>query len=186
MKLKDIIETTAHLINEDEISNYINGGIQSLSDEGTKKLNKLCDLANLVITELSLSYVPMKKTQSVSTNVGEISFSSLSYVPTKIIELINQQNQKVDFKVQSTKILTENGTYQITYQYYPPKYQLNDDLGYSDNEVKACILAKGVCAEYLITEARFDECVMWRKRYVEEIERLFLPKSRKLNKRSFV
>ena len=46
-------------------------------------------------------------------------------------------------------------------------------------------LAYGVLAEFCLTEARFDEAVMWHERYVNAVNLLLKPKNTRIKGRTF-
>ena len=73
----------------------------------------------------------------------------------------------------------------MEYEYAPSNYGINDAVGFN-GKITAALLGYGVAAEYCVTQGRFEEAVLWRKRYTEGVERVVLPKSREIKGRCWL
>jgi hypothetical protein len=93
--------------------------------------------------------------------------------------------KEVDYSVRTEYIETNVKKGVVCYQYVPGNYGLDDDIGYTEKDITPRILCFGVLGEFCLTERRFDESVMWRNRYVDEIASLVLPKNKSIKQRRF-
>ena len=177
MKIKDIIESSAVYLNKQEILDYFNNSYEFDTTEIEDNVNTMMKLTNLVISELSSGYIDLISVEDVHCENGKISFSTLNYTAVKILDVLDEKGNSINFKVKEDHVETSNSAVTIKYKYLPPEYQLNDVIGYSEKEVSLATLSYGLCAEFCIVQCRFDEALMWRNRYISEINKLIKPKN---------
>ena len=183
MKVKDVIKISATHLNMPTIVDYcVNGG--TLDAEILKEVEKLTVLVNLVVTELSEAYIPTYKIESVVSHNKRVDFSSLSYRPTKIVGVFDESGREIDYKLTPEYIEGESVAI-VNYEYVPPVREFEDDIDYDESVVSSALLALGLTAEYCLTIGRFDEAVLWRKRFVEGVKEKIHPKNRKIKGRNF-
>ena len=176
MTIKYIIKTAAVYLNITDVIGYLDGTTVSPSSSTLAKTDALTRLANLTISELAASYAPMVCSEEVETEDGKITFASLTNNITRILSVKNQFGHDAEFKIFPEYIKVFGGRYTIEYEYAPANYGLTDTVGFSA-KITAALLGYGVAAEFCITEGRFEEAVLWRKRYTYGVERVALPKS---------
>lgn len=176
MTIKDIIKTAAVFLNLTDVSEYLGGTVDNPSSATLASVDSLTRLANLVISELAASYTPMTVTETVQTADGKIRFADLTYNITRILSVKNEFGQDAEFKLFPEYIKVFGGEYSVEYEYMPANYGLTDSVGFNA-KITAALLGYGVAAEYCVTQGRFEEAVLWRKRYTFGIERVVLPKS---------
>ncbi len=183
MKVKDVIKISATHLNMPTIAKYcVNGG--TLDAELLKEVEKLTLLTNLVVTELSEAYIPVTTLESVVPHGGRVNFSSLNFRPIKIIGVFDSMGRELDCTI-TAEYIEGNGIDMVKYQYIPPVHEFEDDIDYDETQVSTTLLALGLSAEYCLTIGRFDEAVMWRKRFVEGVKEKIHPKNRKIKGRNF-
>ncbi len=185
MTIKDIIKTAAVFLNLTDVTEYLNGNVQTPAANTLSAVNSLTGLTNLVIAELAASYVPMTCTETVQTDDGKIVFASLTHNVTRILSVKNSFGHDAEFKLYPEYIKVFGGEYTVEYEYAPANYGLNDAVGFN-GKITAALLGYGVAAEYCITQGRFEESLLWRQRYAAGVERVALPKCKTLKGRCWL
>ena len=176
MTIKDIIKTAAVYLNLTDVTEYLDGNAANPSSMTLSRTDTLTRLANLTVSELAASYVPMVCSEEVETEDGKIVFANLTNNITRILTVKNQFGHDAEFKIFPEYIKVFGGRYTVEYEYAPANYGLTDSVGFN-NKITAALLGYGVAAEFCITEGRFEEAVLWRKRYTYGVERVALPKN---------
>lgn len=176
MTINDIIKTAAVYLNLTDVIEYLDGDEQNPSSATLSETDSLTRLANLTISELAATYVPMVCSEEAEATDGKIVFSGLTNNITRILSVKNQFGQDAEFKIFPEYIKVFGGIYVIEYEYAPANYGLTDTVGFN-GKITAALLGYGVAAEFCITEGRFEEAILWRKRYTCGVERIVLPKN---------
>ena len=185
MQLKEIIRSSALYLGLSDVSEYLeNGG--ECGEETLKTLNIMTRLGNLIISELASTYVPMLHTENISSVSGKIYFTALTFEAVKILKAETPFGDRADFKIFPEYMELKDGVYSVTYEYIPSNYGITDVIGYKTGDVPACALSYGLCAEYCLTQCRFEEAVSWRKRFIQAMEKFLTPKSRVAKGRAFI
>lgn len=177
MKIKDMIESCAVYLGRQEIIDYFNNCYEYDTTEIESNVNTMIKLSNLVISELSLGYIDLITTEEVVASSGKINYLDLSKTAVKILDVLDYNGNSISFKVKEDHVETSTNARKVKYKYLPPEYQLNDEIGYSENDLSLSTLSYGLCAEFCIVQCRFDEALMWRNRYIQEINKLIKPKN---------
>ncbi len=187
MKISEIVKTSATLLAREDVVEYLT----TLSSDGVSKntletVDVLTRLTNLVIRELAEGLISMKKTVKVGGR-SAISFTELGIEPLSVIAVYDSNGNKLDFTLSTYGLSASLGLiYQIEYSYLPENYGLTDTVGTFEKNVTTIMLSYGVLAEFCLTEARFDEAVMWNDRYVNAINGLLRPKNGRIKGRTFL
>ncbi len=176
MILKDVLKTAAVFLNLTDVTEYIDGTSATPTQTTLAAVDSLTRLTNLVISELAASYSPMVCSETVATTDGKIIFADLSHNVTRILSVKNQFGQDAEFKLYPEYLKAFGGEYSVEYEYAPENYGMSDTVGFNA-KITAALLGYGVAAEYCVTQGRFEEAVLWRKRYTFGVERVVLPKS---------
>lgn len=187
MTIKDIIKSAATFLNLTDVTEYLNSASPSpaVATATASAVDSLTRLSNLVISELAASYIPMICAETVQTSNGKIVFANLTHNVTRILSVKNQFGHDAEFKLFPEYLNVFGGEYTVEYEYAPANYGLNDSVGFK-NDVTAALLGYGVAAEYCVTQGRFEEAILWRKRYTAGVERIALPKSAKMKGRCWL
>lgn len=176
MTIKDIIKSAAAYLNLAEVIAYLENVTATPSALTLSQIDLLTRLTNLTVAELAASYVPMVYSEEVETDDGKIIFADLTKNATRILTVKNQFGQDAEFKIFPEYIKVFGGRYTVEYEYAPANYGISERVGFN-NKVTAALLGYGVAAEFCVTEGRFEEAILWRKRYTYGVERIVLPKS---------
>ena len=185
MTIKDIVKTAAVFLNLTDVTTYLESNSVTPSQTTLTAVDSLTRLSNLVVVELAASYVPMTCSETVETADGKIVFGNLSHNVTRILSVKNQFGHDAEFRLYPEYLKVFGGIYTVEYEYAPANYGLNDAVGFN-GRITAALLGYGVAAEYCVTQGRFDEAVLWRKRYTFGVERVALPKSADLKGRCWL
>ena len=184
MTIKDIVKSAATFLNLTNVTSYLDSS--SAGDTATlNAVDSLTRLSNLVISELAASYLPMTCAETLDATDGKIIFSELTHNVTRIVSVKNKFGHDAEFRLYPEYIKVFGGEYTVEYEYAPENYGLNDTTGFK-NDVTAALLGYGVAAEYCVTQGRFEEAILWRKRYTAGVERVALPKSAKMKGRCWL
>lgn len=185
MKLYDIVITSAILLGKDDAVRCLENTSTNKDFETLVMIDNLTRSANIVVSELAFTYLPMIKEEHMQVENGKIKFEDLS---EKILDLIGvyQGEKELTYKLRADRVELDGNIVTVKYSYLPSNYDLNDDIGYKESDVSARILAYGVNSEYLLIEHAFEESLMWRDRYTKALEKLILPKSTKIKGRSWL
>ena len=184
MTVKDIISYVMVNLNRDYLKEYEEKG-QNASEQTLKGINDLVTLTNLVINELACSYIPLKKREKVTVTNGKVYYNTLSENVLKIIKFTDYLGNESQAKQYFDYAEVDGTASYIEYEYLPTTYGLTDVIGYQDKDISARALSYGVTAEFLLTEANFEQAVFWRKRYEDEVSSIVCPKNRKIKGRDF-
>ncbi len=185
MNVKEVIKISATLLGRENVVQYLENG-QASDTQVLAEVDLFTRLCNLVISELSASYIMMKKRESVKLIGGKFYYSNLLENAVKIIGLEDRSGERINYKEYSEYLTASVENAIIEYAYKPANYGLDSEIGYKDSEISARILAIGVCAEECIINGRFEEAIMWHKRYVDGVASFCLPKNTTVKKRSWV
>lgn len=175
MNIKDVIKTSALLLNREDVVNYLNLGQGDLETLST--VNKLTSLVNLVISELASTYVPMIKVEQVVVKNGNVLYTNLSERVLGIVDVRDTNNVQLNFEVKANGIEVKAERVVVEYEFLPPNFDLGDIVNFSNARVDERVLSYGLIAEFCITEGRFEEAVTWHKRFVEELSLICCPKN---------
>ena len=186
MTITEIIKSAATFLNLTDVTEYLNSNSQASPAAATASaVDSLTRLSNLVISELAATYLPMTCTETVTTTDGKIVFANLTHNVTRILSVKNRFGHDAEFKLFPEYLKVFGGEYTVEYEYAPENYGLNDSVGFK-KDVTAALLGYGVAAEYCVTQGRFEEAILWRKRYTAGVERIALPKSAKMKGRCWL
>ena len=186
MTVKEIIKTTATLLNREDVKRYIDGESFSVDSDTKKAVDRLVELLNLVINELSLSYVPMTKIEQVNPIKGKVYYSSLKERALTIIEVLDGDGHSLDFTQTIEYVKTHDSARTIKYAYIPKNYTLSESIGYSETDIPLRALAYGLSAEFCLTEGEFEQAVLLHGKYVDVLKEICLPKNGSIRKRSWL
>ncbi len=186
MKLKEIIKAAAILVADEKTAKHVSSAVTSSDSDTLSRVNLYVDLANLVINELSSSYIPMKTKEKKTVSDGKIFYSSLKYDPIKILSVYDKNGNKSGFEIYPEYLTTERGESTVVYSYIPKSVGLNEEVGYDERDVSVSVLSYGVAAEFCLVQGRIDEAVTWRKRYSSGIEGFCLPENKRIKRRGWI
>jgi len=180
--LKNILIKSAELLNRIDIIDTLKtyNHLDEITDSRiAAEIRIMIDFYNQISTTVFEDFLELTHTDIVSSdNYNKIQFYNLSFFPSKIISLTNEQHTRYDFKVFPCYIFTHssNKIYHVTYRYIPN--ELNDissKLNFP-NKINKTIFAYGIVSEYLASKNLLTESKFWREKFLHE---LFKNKSHK-------
>jgi hypothetical protein len=185
MTIKDIVKTTAVLMGNEEICDYLDGGEYSEADGARlqKEVDVLIKCSNLTINEIATEYIPVVTVESVTNFSGYIYFNSLLMDVLKVIAVYDNQGNKLSFKPVQYGIKTSNSACRIEYSYIPPEYNLSSTIDFEEKNVPKRVVAYGVASQVCIIEGKFDEAGLWNSRFKDSVTNIAMPKRAKLKGR---
>ena len=159
-----------------------------ISSQTYEAVNLVVNLSNLVINELACTYFSMVIEEQVSFSNDKAFYKDFKKKAVKILGVNDQYGNALEF-IDKTEYLyvlgSSNQTLTVKYQYSPDNYSIMEDIGYTEKDVPARVIACGVASEYYITQSDFERAVIYHKRYLDEISLLTLPKNAKIKQRSW-
>ena len=183
MKLKDVIILSAGLLGLNDVVSVLDNKMAE-NEYTSPIIERLRTLSNIVTNELSSGYLPLERIDDVKVVNKKISLTALQKRPIKILQVFDYNGKSIEFTYDATTIyLEEVQNVKVKYNYVAENYKLTDDVGYTEQSISRVVLAYGVCAEYCLTERRFDEAVMWHQRFVDGVKNKIMPKNVKTSSR---
>ena len=188
MTVREVLINTGILIGRQDIVSYFGEQI-NVGDETYEDVTFLLKIINLVVSELSATYLPLISKQFVTFYDGLLSYDELYGKVVKIINVYDRAGKNVDFIDGAEEILLkDNNSYAelfVEYQYLLEEYTEESEIGYQERDIPARVIAYGVAAEYCISQGKFDEAVMHHKRYMSALQEMKGIKNVKIKGRSF-
>jgi len=173
-------------IENNELLSNQDGTLSSSSGnkDAADTANRLVRCANLVLGEIASEYLPLVKTEIVTSVDGLITFESLTENLIDVVKLTKNGN-KQGYKLKHDGIVVPNGRYQLEYNYYPKKYKYEESIGYKSAVITTRVIAYGVITEYCIISGLTDDAVMWDRRFRDSLAAIKTRSERKVKLRSF-
>ena len=185
MKISEIIKTAATYLSREDVCEYLTNQEIEASRQTLETVDLLTRLTNLVISELSEGDVRMVEKVQLNGKT-KITFAELDNKILDVVGVYDESGNQLEYSLSTYQLNSRNGIYTFVYSYLPANYGLFDTIGEFEKNVTTGILAYGVSAEFCLTEGRFEEAVMWNKRYVDSINKLYTPKNANIRGRNFV
>lgn len=185
MTIRDIVSGTALLLGEEELFDSLYSELEQTKEQ-KEKTEIFTRLSNLVINQLSCSFIPMKTEEEQRAKLGKIYYNELSQRALKIIDVLDSKWQKTEYEQTPVYIKVKEKKVIVVYNYLPPNYAIDDKIGYLENEVPVVVLSYGVAGQYLVSKGRWEESVYWQKRYSEGIESVIMPHNRNIKRRGWI
>lgn len=185
MTIKDIVKTTAVLMGNEEVADYLDGGEYSEADGARlqKEVDILIKCSNLTINEIATEYIPVVTVEGVNNFSGYIYFNSLSMDVLRVIAVYDSQGNKLSFKPVQYGIKTSSSASKIEYSYIPPEYDLSSTVDFEEKNVPKRVVAYGVASQACIIEGKFEEAGLWNNRFKDSVINMALPKRTKIKGR---
>lgn len=118
---------------------------------------------NVVENELAVDYIPLYATHQCSSRV--VYYSEFEYRPVRIV------NCNCDFKIYPEFIEGKEDVVEIKYSYMPYSKSIYDECSYGEKYLDC--LAYGTVCEYLCSQGFFEEALLWKKKYKNQIQALY-------------
>lgn len=186
MSIKEMIKLTATIIGRNDVKLYVDDANSALLEDTVLLTENLLALSNLVIKELSATFIPMYKKEKVTAKNFRVRYDELSETAVEIKNVYDLDGDKISFSQTPEYISVRNSQVIVEYECVPKDYSLGDEIGYEESDVPLIVLAHGLASEYYVNTGRFEQAVMWHERYVDGVNSLRKTKNVNLKRRSFV
>lgn len=192
MKVRDVLKYVFVMVGEDELANKIDTITEDElknatgTEEDFTKINLAVNVVNMIIKELAENYIPQIKDETFTTQNGHIADESYSEMVVKIIDVLAGNGRRVPYVRYYDYIITRKGRVIVRYAYTPKTLSIGDSTGYTEKDISSVAISYGVAADYCLSEGRFDEASMWRKRFSEAVEKRLTVKSKTLKRRGWL
>ena len=183
MTVKDVIKVQSTLLGLEDVIDYFINQPAYPATATVQAVDLMTRCINLVVSELAGSYIPMKATLNASSN--EIEFKDFPNAVLEIIGVTDKNGKSKKYGFTPTKLTGLSAGDIIEYAYLPKVYGVEDEIGYNETDIPIRLLAYASCAEYSLAERAFDEAIMWRNRYIEELKSFLKPKNFKIKERGW-
>lgn len=186
MKLREIIADAAGLVGKERLARFLTGTSSDTDGNVVADMNAAVRLANVLIAELSGSYIPMTMKERVTMKNGRVYYSDLSYNLHRMRELQDKDGNVLFFVLHAEYAEPRGEALYAVYDYIPKVYALTDDVGYKSADISRGVLAMGLASEICLAEGRFKESVLWRKRYSDGVSAFTVPRNARARSRCFI
>ena len=169
MIVKDILKITAEMAGENQTVLYFDEkGVDDLAfcEENARLLLRCY---NLIVEELALEYLPLKREEEVVSKQGKIYFSDLEFRPLRILNVRRKNGQKVPYKLVNDYLEVSNGEFIIEYNYRLEPAVEDDEVVYSDTVIGPYTLVYGMLSQYLLEKGRLSESDIYQDKYLSAI-----------------
>ncbi len=167
MEIVNIIKNACVFLQKDELLETTElGGVSVSTNAQKKELNILFRCLNLVYNEIATDYIPLIKTEKLSSNNGEILFSSLTNNILDIKRIEDKYGIRVNYKLYPDRILTTDGEVSLTYSYEPEELEdLESTMESFSEKLTERVCAYGVAMEYSFISGLHDDASIWETRF---------------------
>ncbi len=169
MIVKDILKMTAEMAGENQTVLYFEEkGVDDLAfcEENARLLLRCY---NLIVEELALEYLPLKREEEVTVKEGKIYFSNLDFIPLRIISVRLKNGRKVPYRFVNDYLEVENGDLIIEYNYRLKPALEDDEVAYCNTVIGPYALIYGILSQYLLEKGRVSESNLYQEKYLSAI-----------------
>lgn len=171
MLVKDVLNQSATLLGKDALASYIDGGFRTGSNDVKSNCSAMLNVLNMLMNEIASTYLPLVFEMTLGSGVTTAYFNSFRYTPLEITDVRDINGNSLPFSAYPTCVKIPEGTRTIVYTYLPPTLLNSDSIPYNENDLPLSVIVYGVCAEYCVYENRFEEAVMWNKKFTAGLEK---------------
>ena len=168
MTVREVLCETAELLGEEDLKTAIKNSNENSDAEIKRKTEILLACFNTVQSEISINYQMPEK--EIDVNGKQIDISNISPLPIKIISVLDEFGEKLDFSYKNNCIYTDYTAKKLIYGYVPQEKGIDDDFEFSGKLISKRAFKYGISAEYCLIEVRYEESVNWESRYRQALE----------------
>lgn len=172
MEIINILKNACVFLKKDELLEITElGGEETSTEAQQKELNLLFRCLNLVYNSVATDYIPLIKTENITSINGEILFSSLGEKILDVKRIEDKYGIRVNYKLYPDKILTIDGEVNITYSYEPEELEeLTSTMESFSEKINERVIAYGVAMEYSFISGLHDDASIWEKRFKDSLQ----------------
>ncbi len=157
MTVKDILILSSELIDRKDICDCLKNGSSENSIDVSCDAETLLKCYNLNVSEIVSEYYRLTTVEKFTKNSDEFKYSLLSKNPLAIVNVLDENFNKVQANIYPTKLLTKINSGYIEYEYLPSNQLESDTFIFENTPITARIVALGVASEYLFIKGCFAE-----------------------------
>lgn len=167
MTTKQVLELTVTFLGKEELldCSYFTGEQEEISDDEQKELDFLLRCLNLIISEITIDYLPIYKQKKVTFVDNKLDLSDISTNIFRIVSIKDEFENNVRFKIVDGQVISNAKTAVITYSVQASECTLNGEIQDLENIVPARVLAYGTAMEYSFISQLNDDATVWESRY---------------------
>ncbi len=184
MKFKDLLKKFALYSSNDNLIKHVDR-TGSLTQGELSEIEKIKSLSNSVIVDIASNFIPMKHTEIFNEKTDKVLISSLSKRLVSVISAKTENQTEIEFTYKGEYIIFSSGVNELEYSYIPTAYDLDDDIGYTEEEISLTAIAYALLAEKCLIGWQFDEAVMWRERFEQALQNFYTPKNKTIKERAW-
>lgn len=157
MTVKEVIQSSAELLDIELTA---------------KNIELFVECYNLVENELALEYFPLRTVDKVLIKDNKIKYDELERKAWQIMGVHNCDSHELKYKLCQKHIgfaKKENGKYCWVRYCYVPQEKTVDGISVFDEGMFKDILKYGVCAEYCLINADWEQAKLWSDKYKKSI-----------------
>jgi hypothetical protein len=153
---------------EQLVAFYNQEGVEDVATcEGSANLMLRC--YNMIIEEIALEYLPLRFKEKIQANNGKIYFSELSKKPLRIMQVFNENNEKVPYKFVNDYLAVSNGSFTVEYAYRAEVATAESDCVYEETVIGPYAIAYGMLSQYLLERGRVSESNIYQEKYLSAV-----------------
>jgi hypothetical protein len=169
MKVKDILKIAAEMAGEEQLVAFYNQeGVEDVATcESSANLMLRC--YNMIIEEIALEYLPLRFKEKIQANNGKIYFSELTKKPLSIMNVFNENNEKVPYKFVNDYLAVSSGSFTVEYAYRAEVATAESDCVYEETVIGPYAIAYGMLSQYLLEKGRMSESNLYQEKYLNSV-----------------
>lgn len=162
MKVNEVVGLALIRLGFDEEFNLL-----ELNDKiDDKILKNLTRCANFVLNNVATQHLQLRKIEIIQAKNGCINYDYFKEKVNKIVK-VSKNKSKIGFKMYPQYLAVEiDGLLEVDYTYIPKILGLDDEIEFYP-QINSELLALGICSEYCLLNGRYDESVLYDKKFKE-------------------
>lgn len=189
MKVIDVINLTAKLLNEidvknctlyclknditiDELIDNDEINLEYVNTQSIKDLRIILDCINIVLTKIATENYPIITCEEIQVDDNKFKIENLSQKLFKIKDIYcNFMRQK--YFIRDGYICIPTGKYNIKYAILPKEVGFDDELQYYAGKLSILTIGYGVCECFALIKGMYDESEMWKEKFDSALQKNF-------------
>lgn len=163
MKVEDVLaEVLVRLGDKDKYD------VNNLPQDDSE-INTIVKCINMIVSEIASDYLPVVYEEEVEAVNGIIPYDKLT---KRLINLkkVSKNASKIGAKMFPNEIVLNNsGLVRVEYCFMPDAVGLGDDIQLSP-KITLMLIVYGVLGEYCLLQGRYEDSVLFDKRYREMLK----------------
>ncbi|MDD3831558.1 MAG: hypothetical protein PHW00_02750 [Clostridia bacterium] len=135
-----------------------------------KPLSLLVSCANIVLAEIANEYVPLVYKEDVNCVNGTVAYSTFAKDMLSVLRISDSNGARVRYRYRPDGIdIDSNKVCTVVYSYRPIYADFLDDVQVGKSVITERIIAFGTIAEYYLLTGKYEDAVLWDKRYKDSL-----------------